>query len=573
LYKVGTNYVLAYAPWVSPKQWIKAKTSTTLSNILSAGTEVDITGASYDANVWIDMWPTGFTSIFGDTYLFYTSERNPNDPTSEIDGNIWYLPVEWTVTNDHYTYIKNAVGAAASGDIIDVDTGIYTESGQIEINKDLSIQGSGKDQTIIKTHTDTGSSGDSRGWFLVTDGTEFNLKDLTLDGEGHLIWQGIRHKGTGTIENVKLTNIKYQEGGPSYSGVAITAFGSGTANVHVYDSEFSEIGRVGVLYFGTGITGSEFKNNVYTGKGTGDWLDYALDISAGAKVWVQNNEISQCKGVASSDGSASAGIMVTTYYGGGTESQVLDNNVHDNSVGLIVGYDGSDTSTVVAQYNNFVNNDDFGVESTASNVDSTYNWWGDVSGPAGEGPGTGDAVSTNVDYEPWLGAGVSTGSLGPERLFLVVGTPETSGDGSVTIEAFGSGTATVYLITYTDRPWDESPVFSGDSNFFDVRFEPGANPDPGITELEITFHNPGGRTIYWWDKDTEEWAPCSDQVLNPDGSITVTVTSETTPNLDDLLDPPFGGGDPVQVPVLSPVLLAVLFVFIGGFGYYFIGRK
>lgn len=35
-------------------------------------------------------------------------------------------------------------------------------------------------------------------------------------------------------------------------------------------------------------------------------------------------------------------------------------------------------------------------------MDATYNWWGHASGPSGEGPGTGDAVSANVDYCPWL---------------------------------------------------------------------------------------------------------------------------------------------------------------------------
>ncbi|GAJ17554.1 unnamed protein product, partial [marine sediment metagenome] len=44
-----------------------------------------------------------------------------------------------------------------------------------------------------------------------------------------------------------------------------------------------------------------------------------------------------------------------------------------------------------------------GVPITAEN-----NWWGDSSGPNGEGPGTGDAVSANVDYEPWLAAHVPT---------------------------------------------------------------------------------------------------------------------------------------------------------------------
>ncbi len=38
----------------------------------------------------------------------------------------------------------------------------------------------------------------------------------------------------------------------------------------------------------------------------------------------------------------------------------------------------------------------------ASVVDARQNWWGDPSGPAGIGPGNGDAVLGNVLFDPWL---------------------------------------------------------------------------------------------------------------------------------------------------------------------------
>ncbi|MAF27318.1 MAG: right-handed parallel beta-helix repeat-containing protein [Gemmatimonadota bacterium] len=42
------------------------------------------------------------------------------------------------------------------------------------------------------------------------------------------------------------------------------------------------------------------------------------------------------------------------------------------------------------------------VNYTATDVIATNNWWGSTSGPSGEGPGTGDAVSTGVVFAPWL---------------------------------------------------------------------------------------------------------------------------------------------------------------------------
>jgi len=204
----------------------------------------------------------------------------------------------------------------------------------------------------------------------------------------------------GLIEDVCFTEIKYDESGPYYSGVAIAAFGT-VGPVDVIDCEFTEIGRIGVLYYGAGVAGSAFNGNTYTGKGDGDWLDYCLDISAGATVYVEDNIITDCTGVASTDGSTSAGIMVTTYYGPGTDATIIENDIFDCTTGIAVGFDGTDTSTVEAHDNNIVGNE-YGVSSTAQIVDATCNWWGDITGPGDYGPGTGDNVNENVTFLPWL---------------------------------------------------------------------------------------------------------------------------------------------------------------------------
>jgi hypothetical protein len=54
--------------------------------------------------------------------------------------------------------------------------------------------------------------------------------------------------------------------------------------------------RIGVIYFGAGVTGT-FGGNTYTGKGDGDWLDYAVEAGGGANA-ITNNTINENTGVA-----------------------------------------------------------------------------------------------------------------------------------------------------------------------------------------------------------------------------------------------------------------------------------
>jgi hypothetical protein len=311
---------------------------------------------------------------------------------------------------DAFATIQDGLAAVCSGGTVNVAAGSYTESGQFVIDKDVAIVGEGKDVTTVFTDMNTGTSGNSRAWWLVNAGQEFHLSGLTLDGTGYLIWQAIRHRGNGTIDNVCFNKIEYNQSGPNYAGTAVAIFGGPDQNVDITNSVFTEIGRVGALYFGTGITGSDFSGNTYTGKGAGDWLDYALDISAGAVVNVSGNTISNNQGVASSDGSVSAGILVTTFFGGGTTADITENDITMNSNGIIVGYDNFDASVVTANENNIYSNTNFGVYSTAPSVDATENWWGDASGPSGEGPGSGDAVGLYVDFCYWLDAAYPGGA-------------------------------------------------------------------------------------------------------------------------------------------------------------------
>jgi hypothetical protein len=297
-----------------------------------------------------------------------------------------------------YPTIQSAV-SDSSCDPINVAAGVFTETGQIVINRNLTINGAGSGSTIIKPANDTGSSGDSRGWFLVNAGYTLSLSGVILDGLGKNVYQAIRNWGQINVTNCSFKNIKY----PTYYGMAIAAL-NGSSNI-VTDCTFEEIGRIGVIIYGAGTTGT-ISGNTYVGKVIGDWLDYAFEVGGGGSATISNNTISNNLGVASSDGSISAGILATTYFGSGTSATVTNNTISNCTEGIAVGYDSSDTTSLVANYNNISGNTDYGVDnvSNAVVVNAKYNWWGDASGPThlGNPGGTGDSVSDNVDYDPWL---------------------------------------------------------------------------------------------------------------------------------------------------------------------------
>lgn len=325
-----------------------------------------------------------------------------------VDANTFLNGATWA-EDDGATYdnistsIQGGIGRSTAGTTLHVLDANYDEN--IVVDRDLTIVGDSKSGVVVTPASNTGTAGDARAWWLVNDGVNLNLSNMTLDGAGFDVWQAIRHKGSGNIDNIAFKNITYNPS-TSYQGTAVAAFGTGPVNIT--NSTFENIGRVGALYFGTALSGSVFADNTYTGKGAGDWLDYALDISNGAQVDVLRNTITNNYGVASSDGSASAGILVSTYFGAGTSANLANNYINNNSNAVYVGFDGTDTSVVTAHNNDLSGNTNaVGSSSLLSTADFSGNWWGttDDASIAASMVGAG---ADNVDFTPYLDSGVDT---------------------------------------------------------------------------------------------------------------------------------------------------------------------
>jgi hypothetical protein len=123
------------------------------------------------------------------------------------------------------------------------------------------------------------------------------------------------------------------------------------------------------------IIGNE-KNGIYLGSQNRD-------------IYVENNSIENngegISGYNSWDG-IRADLNESYYTGHTIRYDILQNiQVHNNSI-LGNGNEGINVTEIPTQ----------------GPVNATYNWWGDDSGPGTVGPGSGDRVSLNVLYDPWL---------------------------------------------------------------------------------------------------------------------------------------------------------------------------
>ncbi len=295
--------------------------------------------------------------------------------------------------------IQGALTKAVANDTINVAAGTYVETGQIVISMNLTIIGASQTTTIIKPSADTGGTAnvDGSAWWLVQAGNTFNLSNVTLDGAGWKIYYAILSHGPGTIQNNIVQNIGYNPSGPTYQGRGISVYG---AVMTIANNTLSNIGRIGIYIREAGASGTVVSGNTYVGKGNGNWLDYGIEVEKGAYITISGNTISGCTGVATVDGSTSAGILVTTYFAPGTGATITGNTITGNTVGIAVGYLASDTSTVVAHNNIITGNTDKGIDSTNPTVDAENNWWGCSAGPGNAGC---DSVTpVKVDYTPWL---------------------------------------------------------------------------------------------------------------------------------------------------------------------------
>ncbi len=296
-----------------------------------------------------------------------------------------------------YATIQDAIDAAAtsSGDTLEVTVANHVE-GQVSITKSITLRGQVGTE-MVTAGADTGTSGDARGWFVVMSGVTVNVHDLGFDGTGHLIFQGwrINSGAAATFDTCAFKNMQYHPTGPEYAGTEIAT----VVDITINNCSFSGFGRVGILFYGAGVTDGIAGNSTFTGKGAGPHFDYGVEIGAGATATVRTSVFTNHGGVVDPNDEA-VGVNINTVYGPGTTATVRSNYFTNNHGAITVGFDTDDTSVATLEYNRIVGNAE-GVDdrSQPGAVNSENNWWGCNAGPNQTGC---DSSVGFEDSDPWL---------------------------------------------------------------------------------------------------------------------------------------------------------------------------
>jgi hypothetical protein len=456
---------------------------------------------------------------------------------------------------DDYDTIQEAVDAASDNDTIMVAAGLYKEN--VVIDKSLTLKGAqaGVDarnrsgaETIIEPDEGTGIK------VITTDGRVVVIDGLTVRNAVHAMStpEFAPMAADIIVRNVRVLN-------PSEFGISLTFTLRTTVEYCYVEGAKIAINAGAVqpapptvaIFRNNEVVNSEFgitgylKDSLIEGNLIRDFANGGVAISAQfLNTEIRNNTVTgYVKGAAMTfekshhDRPISENVTV--------KGNTFTGNLH----GIYVFPDQTELKGITVNFNNIADNSWRGVRNDGGEtLDATRNWWGASDGPRGAGPGNGDAVSANVDFEPWLGAALVT-----------VKTETVTDDGTVNAkdeadtEVAVNGTATVTAAQYAGNPGGDAPrCFTSLDKYINIYV-----PDTvKVTELgirlyyandELTAAGISEESLQLFSWNGTAWVECSDSGVNTtstngySGYIWAQIRGDTRPTLAQLTGTPFGG--------------------------------
>ncbi|MGB5925465.1 MAG: CFI-box-CTERM domain-containing protein [Dehalococcoidia bacterium] len=473
------------------------------------------------------------------------------------DGSNW---------DDAFATIQGAINASSDGDTIEVAAGLYKED--IVIDESLTLKGaqagvdartrSGPETIIEPDEEEAGIS------IITTDGRVVVIDGLTVRNGAHgiinseYVEAGLGVKADITVKNVRVLN-------PGEFGISLTFTINATVE-HCY-VENAEIAINAGAVIPTPPTVANFTNNKVVNSRFGitgylkgsliegnlikDFADGGVGISCQClNTTFKNNTVTgYVKGTAMTfekshhDRPSSENVTVK------------GNNFTGNRHGIYV-FDTQETLTgITVNFNNIAGNSWSGVSNDKDQtLNATRNWWDDASGPLNlklNRDGTGDTVSDNVDFEPWLGAALVTVDTETKTDDIIDARDQAD------TEIVVNGTATVTLAQYAGNPGDAPRCFTSLDKYVDVYIPDTTQVNEVVIRLHYTdtevddAHIDDEESLRLFSWNGTKWEACSSTGVNTtditkdnrdySGYIWAEIRGDTMPTLAQLTGTPFGG--------------------------------
>ncbi len=429
-------------------------------------------GVGADFTPWLGGGTAQNPGYAGDFSTLYVDDDSPQTGSETPIQEAIDLAVGSTVNVMDGTYGANAttgkgayittdglslVGESEAGTIIDGAIGGVGSSASYW-PKGIHVEA---ENVTVQNFTVRGFTGD----MISTGGYGVLHRDYAHDtvGEGYIFYDGC------TVDNVTVEDC--------YSAVYALCFTHLTVTGCTVQNNFAD-----GMFIARGSDYATIDGNTVTNSGDhGIWVGYSWTATTPSDhAVITDNAV---------DGAREGGISFV-----GSDDATIEGNAITNvaaegwSVGALSLKDSP--SNVTARYNVIYGNDGtwngyagtghgIGIDGTPANIalnwnsvtgnagdgchnystvniDATYCWWGDASGPSGVGPGTGDEVSTYVLYDPWIGkAGTENIVCDPDPLILNVASLPNTPDGEIDVNYLGGGGGLLYGYSVTVT-WDDT---------------------------------------------------------------------------------------------------------------------